>query len=306
MYIQSVIETNEQSLEEFDAFKKRKDSTTILNSLSKLCSWPAHSDLLSLKFAFRGTEYYCINRNKIPISNNKFLVVNADQLYSSFIRSSDWVNSFAVYLDETFFNQVVTAYATPDEVLLDNPGYRHSQSIWFFEQVYTITPALNRYVRTFKTELETSSLNPVRQEEYLHQILAALLTTYQTKLTQTAGALSSVKASTRLELYRRLHLAKAFIDDQADTDVQLVDIAHTAMLSKNHLLRHFKSLFGCSPYQHLVNRRMELAKDKLLQSDLPVHLIAIEHGFDCPSAFGRRFKAQFSLTPSAYRQRFLE
>lgn len=302
MYIQSVVETHEQSLQEFDLFKTRSADQAIINSVSKLCSWPTHSDQFSLKFAFTGVEYYCLNRNRIPVGGNQFLVVNAAQPYSSFIRSSEWVNSFSIYVSSRFFNQVVAAYALPESELLDNPHYQRDQSVWFFDQLYTAEGVLNKTLSALKQALETNTLTGAEQEEYLHQILSLLLKTYQTKLTQNASALPCVKRATRLELYRRLHLAREYMDDQATATIRLEDIAQAAMLSKNHLLRHFKSMFGCSPQQYIINRRMERAQDSLRHSERPIQLIALDQGFECPSAFGRRFRALFSVTPSEYRQ----
>lgn len=304
MYIQSVIDTHEQSIGEFTALKARENENTIINSVSKLCSWPMHADRFSLKFAFNGVEYYCVNKNKIPVRGNHFLVVNSNQVHSSFIDSADWVNSFTIYVNPLFLNQVVTAYAESDQVLLDHPNHLNGQSLWFFEQVYQAQVTLSEAVKAFKTRLETAPLTQAEQEEHLHQLLALVLKAYQTKLTRNVRALSCVKMATRLELYRRLHLAREYIDDLAPTAIQLDDIAQTAMLSKNHLLRHFKALFGCSPHQHLVNRRMERARDSLLFTDMPVHEIASAQGFDDHSAFGRRFKSAFALTPSAYRRQF--
>lgn len=306
MYIQSVVETHEQSLQEFEALKQQNDDHTIINSHSKLCSWPTHTDRFSLKFAFNGTEHYCINRNRIPVTGNQFLIVNAAQPYSSFIHSPTWVNSFSIYISPAFFDQVVTAYTSSEEWLLDNPDYQRAQTLWFFEQAYTAGPDFTRQVQLFKTALETNRPGPVEEEEYLHRLLALLLQTYQSNLVQRTSSLSCVKVATRLELYRRLHVAKDYIDEQAATGIGLDDIAQTAMLSKNHLLRHFKALFGKSPYQHLIDRRMERAQDNLVYSDRPVHQIAIEQGFECPSAFGRQFKSLFSVTPTQYRKQFVK
>lgn len=305
MYIQSVIETHEQSLREMDILKTRPGGNLIFNSLSKLCSWPAHADRFSLKFAFQGPEYYWLTKNKIAVKDHQFLVVNAGQSYSSMIRSSEWVNSFALYIDPVFFSDVVTAFVTSESWLVDNPFLKPQQTVWFYDQVLSADQELWQLVHYFKVALESQPLTAFSQEEFLHQILAALLQTYQTRITQKAAALSSVKVSTRLELCRRLYLAREFIDDQAAADISLDDIARTAMLSKNHLLRHFKALFGLSPHQHLVNRRLERARERLRHSKLPVHQIALDQGFDVLSTFNRCFKARFSISPSQYRQQIL-
>jgi AraC family transcriptional regulator len=306
MYIQSVIETHEQSLQEFETLKKRGDGNTIINSHSKLCSWPTHTDRFSLKFAFNGTEHYCVNRNRITVNGPQFLVVNASQPYSSFIHSSDWVNSFSIYIGPVFFEQVVAVYTSPEEKLLDNPNHQKAQPVWFFEQVYTASPILGGQVQAFKTALEVDRVEPSEQEAYLHEIMALLLKTYQAAITQRTDSLACVKASTRWELYRRLHVAKEYIDDQVTETIDLDAVARTAMLSKNHLLRHFKALFGTSPYQYQIGRRMERAQESLLRSSLTIHQIAFEQGFECPSAFSRQFKTLFSVTPSQYRQQLLK
>jgi transcriptional regulator GlxA family with amidase domain len=67
------------------------------------------------------------------------------------------------------------------------------------------------------------------------------------------------------------------------------------MLSRNHLLRHFRQLFGHSPHQYLTAVRLEKAKTLLMQSALPVREVGGATGFESPSSFGRLFK---SVLPS--------
>jgi AraC-like DNA-binding protein len=173
--------------------------------------------------------------------------------------------------------------------------------VWFFEQLYAATPLVRRQLLALKQEMEQRPLSELELEERLHGILGQLLQTYRRQVNQSSAHLSAVKRSTRLEIYRRLHLAKEFIDAQANEALTLDGIAQASMLSKNHLLKHFRQLFGVSPYQYATIIRLEQAKTLLVQLALSVQEISTQIGFESPSSFGRLFKSSFVLTPQQYR-----
>ncbi|WP_234734473.1 helix-turn-helix domain-containing protein [Tellurirhabdus bombi] len=304
MYFQSVVETEEESLRNFQLLKAQPDQNRVINSLSKLCRWPTHCDSFSLKFVFTGTETYCLNKNQFSIKKACFLAVNANQPYSSFIQSEEWVASLALYFNTLFLNQTLGVYTTPEDRLLDNPNFVHRQAVWFFEPIYVLTPSILSRVWTLKTSLETRILTESELEEHLHGILADLFWAYKQEVLRKSETLSAIKRSTRIELYRRLQLAKAFLDDQVTEAITLDDVAKASMLSKNHLLKHFKQMFQRSPHQYLTQRRLERAKNSLVHSDLPINRIALQTGFEDPSAFGRLFKSSFATTPQQYREQF--
>lgn len=129
-----------------------------------------------------------------------------------------------------------------------------------------------------------------------------LLVGHQWQVYQQLQRLTSAKLSTRKELYRRLCKARRFMLDHLDSPLDLDTLAQVACLSKYHFIRLFKEVYGQTPRQYLISRRLERASDLLKESDLSFHEICHEVGLKDSSSFGRLFKRSFGATPHLYRR----
>jgi AraC-like DNA-binding protein len=105
----------------------------------------------------------------------------------------------------------------------------------------------------------------------------------------------------KIYLYRRIVLAKLFIDEHFADNIDLDAIAGEAAFSKFHFIRLFKMAYGKTPHQYLTLVRIEKAK-LLLQSESSVTDVCFSVGFDGISSFTHLFKRFTQLTPSAYQQ----
>jgi AraC-like DNA-binding protein len=81
-------------------------------------------------------------------------------------------------------------------------------------------------------------------------------------------------------------------------------VAETLNLSPNYLSNLLKSLTGQSTLQHIQNKLIEKAKEKLASTNLTVSEIAFELGFEYPQTFGNLFKKKTKLSPLEFRQSF--
>ncbi|MCW9709177.1 helix-turn-helix transcriptional regulator [Fodinibius salsisoli] len=73
-------------------------------------------------------------------------------------------------------------------------------------------------------------------------------------------------------------------------------------ISVSGLKRHFKRAFATTPFQYYRDKQMQLACNKLKNTDKNVGDIAQHMGFDDSSNFIRAFKAEFDITPGQYQQ----
>ena len=105
----------------------------------------------------------------------------------------------------------------------------------------------------------------------------------------------------KIYLYRRIVLAKLFIDRQFADNIDLDAIAGEASFSKFHFIRLFKMAYGKTPHQYLTQVRIDNAK-LLLQNGQAVADVCFAVGFDGISSFTHLFKRLTRLTPSAYQQ----
>ena len=81
-------------------------------------------------------------------------------------------------------------------------------------------------------------------------------------------------------------------------------VADTLNISPSYLTRLLKILTGQSTEQHIHDKLIEKAKEKLTGTDLSVSEIAYELGFGHPQSFSKLFKAKINLSPQAFRQSF--
>lgn len=81
-------------------------------------------------------------------------------------------------------------------------------------------------------------------------------------------------------------------------------IADKMNLSTNYLSGLLKVLTGQSTQQHIHDKLVEMAKEKLSTTDLSVSEIAYELGFEYPQSFSKLFKTKTNLSPLEFRQSF--
>ena len=81
-------------------------------------------------------------------------------------------------------------------------------------------------------------------------------------------------------------------------------IAKTLNLSPNYLTGLLKSLTGQSTQQHIHNKLIEKAKEKLSTTNLSISEIAFELGFEHHQSFSKLFKTKTSISPLEFRQSF--
>jgi AraC family transcriptional activator of pobA len=82
------------------------------------------------------------------------------------------------------------------------------------------------------------------------------------------------------------------------------DIAQLLNVSPSYLSGLLKVLTGQSTQQHIHDKLIEKAKEKLSLTNLSVSEIAYQLGFEHSQSFSKLFKTKTNLSPSEYRQSF--
>jgi len=101
------------------------------------------------------------------------------------------------------------------------------------------------------------------------------------------------------------------LDDYFNSDnimnIGLPTVQHIASLlnvSPNYLGSLLKTLTGQNTQQHIHDKLIEKAKEKLSTTDLSVSEIAYELGFEHPQSFSKLFKTKTNLSPLEFRASF--
>ncbi|HEY9259898.1 AraC family transcriptional regulator [Chitinophaga sp.] len=80
------------------------------------------------------------------------------------------------------------------------------------------------------------------------------------------------------------------------------DISSQLNISPNYLSGLLKTLTGNSTQQHIQEKIIEKAKERLMMTDLSVNEIAFELGFEYPQSFSKLFKTKTNISPLEFRK----
>lgn len=83
------------------------------------------------------------------------------------------------------------------------------------------------------------------------------------------------------------------------------ELADKLETSKHHFIRLFTKSVGYSPLKYLTSVKLKNAKEQLINTNLPLELIAISCGFSSGNYFSKVFKKEFGLSPTQYREQHL-
>jgi len=93
---------------------------------------------------------------------------------------------------------------------------------------------------------------------------------------------------------------KELIGDQLEKNISLDEFSEHCGLSRYHLIRSFKQMYGQSPHAFQLDQRIKKAK-LLLQKGISIVEIANTLGFADQSHFQRNFKKRLAITPKQYQ-----
>ena len=142
-----------------------------------------------------------------------------------------------------------------------------------------------------KTQLQANDVNSRLYAESAATFLAVhLLQTYSARkfiVQEYEGGLPQQKLRQAIE----------YIQEHLDQEISLNELAEYLGISRYYFCRLFKQSTGLSPYQYVIQQRVERAKELLLQGKLSLSDIAIACGFTHQSHLNRHFKRLTGVTP---------
>src|ERR1700687_587631 len=115
-----------------------------------------------------------------------------------------------------------------------------------------------------------------------------------------------------VEIYRgglgsaRLRRIKELVHVKMEDDLSLDEMAQSVRLSTAHFGRMFRKSTGETPHQFVLRQRSERAKAMLRSPDARVLDVAVACGFKTQQHFAQVFRDVCRVSPTEYRQDFLD
>ena len=94
-----------------------------------------------------------------------------------------------------------------------------------------------------------------------------------------------------------------YIHSHYSEPISTEQLAYHAGIGEREVQRCFKNVFKMSPHQYILNYRLQVAEEMLLDTTESILSIALACGFANPSHFSKSFRIYRGCTPNAFRQR---
>lgn len=253
-----------------------------------------------IKFVISGSEKCIVNSRAMSIFPDSFTIINAGTDHCSLIDSITPVHTLTIYLNTQFVDDFHRMFFLDHEQLFTHTVLNEKPK--FVETIYPLTGNLKYNIAHLKKQIDKGEENEMLLNEYLYHCLFGYYQIYYKEIDEKYQSLEFIKTKTRKEVFRRLLLAREYLHGNLYKEIKLEDLAKYCCLSVNHLLRTFKKAYGQSPYQYLIQLRLDRAKLLLRTTDYPSSEITRLVGFESLSSFVRLFKTCVGMTPSQYKK----
>ncbi|GAA6617633.1 helix-turn-helix domain-containing protein [Scytonema sp. NUACC26] len=157
-------------------------------------------------------------------------------------------------------------------------------------------PLILGILLSLKDELELKTSGDSLYVEQLRTMLVVhLLKKYCVKKTQI------VKYSDGLPKYK-LRQVIEHIHSHLNSDIKLAELAGLAGISQYYFCQLFKNSLGITPYQYVLQQRVEQAKHLLRSGKMAICDIALTCGFANQSHLTKHFRKITGMTPKDYQK----
>lgn len=275
-----------------------KQNSLVFSSLYEYYQ-PVKSEGFAIKYVVEGVERYKLNNKSYPIETGKYLLTNDTYEGSVEIEADRNVKGICININPQMIAEVLASKKRPDTPYSDNELGQYFSSTHFLENQYSDTQThLGHLLRTLTVKVHNDEVDEENISTELFYTISEKIIEDQTPVFRQLQTIPSLKPSTRKDLYRRLQRGKEFIDNSFTIPLSIETIAQEACMSEYHFFRLFKLIFGLSPNQYLIKKRLEYSRNILLQDRYSVSVAAIESGFSDIHTFSKAFKKHFGVAPS--------
>lgn len=141
-------------------------------------------------------------------------------------------------------------------------------------------------------------VKPFKDQDLLTTVSVVLNNYYHKKIDTTLGDILD-KDPIPFKVKEIINYINNNIGKKLDVD----ELTLLTKWKKDHFTRLFSKYLGVTPYQYVLNRKIEKSKTMLSDTKIPVNEIAFELGFESNSNFYHIFKKISNDTPENYRKR---
>lgn len=224
----------------------------------------------------RGAETLTVGKESFVAEQGTVLRLHPNQVHSN-----------ATIGDAMLGYEVLYISVATLENLLESPA----DGSLGFGTTLVADPTLFTLVRNAHATLGSCQVDRLEQDSALAGLIDALRPSIDVRPNRVAPAVAK-----SIQDFLEAHLLDEF---------GLVDLSRHVGISPFHLIRIFKQSFGFSPLAYRNQRRIEVARERLILGESPLD-VAIAMGFADQSHFIRQFQRIMGTSPGRYAKEVRE
>ena len=163
---------------------------------------------------------------------------------------------------------------------------------------YYIQQGISTMIRMVLNQIENHSLSPHFENLYVLGKVYELFTLYfsesESMQKENCPFLDNEKDAKKLKEAREILL------NNLVNPPTLKDLSNQTSLTEYKLKEGFKQVYGTTVYGFVLDKKMEIAREKLEKNEVQVKEIAFELGYENPSHFIAAFKKKYGITPKQF------
>ena len=264
--------------------------------------YPEHRAPLGILCNFNGSCEYKVNGFRYETDDHSFFISNKGASIEINQKAQHQVESFYLFYGDKMVNEAVSSRIIEDQKLLEDPEQNSMQPFEFVDRTYPYEGRLATKLLNLRHLVKSTYSDQALIHEIKREILDELWCIHHT-VEEELSKIDAAKPATRKEIYKRLYLAKDFMDSHIHQKVSLEQVAMVACFNPQHFLRLFKKLFSITPYQYLIQNKLRIANQWVTTSDKPISKISMDLGFESMSTFSWTYKNTFGYSPREHRKK---
>ena len=249
-----------------------------------------------------GCTYYKPYGKEYKLSKGDILIAMKQPDVTGYVHSKYPVRSICIDICEESILDVFNSFKNEEKHGITDFGADKSKFPDFSEAVYSSSDKslfnqLQKVCHLIGDSVQSNHQVTVEKEWFLETAQLVMISEF--KKEELIQKLDSLKLSTKKEILRRISRGKDFIDSYFLTNPNIKTVARESNMSEFHFFRCYKRVFGISPYQYMLSKRLEYAKNLLTERTMRVSEVATKCGFPDLFTFSKAFKRKFGFSPSA-------
>jgi AraC family transcriptional regulator len=239
---------------------------------------PGGARPLALIAARNGRVICEVASRGVAVDDDAFLVLNAGWHGAALIHGTSAVECTQIYFPESMVADVAYMADHSAAELLDNPIATLAPTVPFQEHLARHERLVSPVLRYMQHCIRSGQATPEWLDEQISCLLHRMFV-LKRRTRERIETLDCVRPATRLELYRRVAQAADYIDSHFERAFGLQELASVACLSRFHLLRLFRQIYGVTPHSYKEQKRVLVARRMLAAGALSRGEIAAQVGY---------------------------